>query len=53
MGVEPAGDDDGQPEVKRSLVICPICDVMGTYEEVEQHMKDEHADTHHICTECI
>ncbi len=52
-GVELAGDDGSQPEVKRSLVICPICDIMGTYEEVEQHMKDEHVDTHHICTECI
>ncbi len=52
-GVEPIGDDDGQLETKKSLVICPICDFMGTYEEVEQHMKNEHADTYHICVECI
>ena len=52
-GVEPAGDDGSQPEAKQSLVICPICDVTGAYEEVEQHMKDKHADTHHICAECI
>ena len=53
MGVEPAGDADGQPDAKKLLVICPICDFTGTYEEVEQHMKDQHADTHHICAECI
>ncbi len=33
-------------------MICPICNFTGTYEEVEQHMKEEHADTHHICVEC-
>ena len=49
MGVEPAGDDGSQPEAKKSLVICPICDMTGDYNEVEQHMKD----THHICAECI
>ena len=52
-GVEPTGDDDGQPETKKSLVIYPICDTTGDYDEVEQHMKDTHADTHHICAECI
>ena len=34
-------------------MICPICDTTGDYDEVEQHMKDTHADTHHICAECI
>ncbi len=53
MGVEPADDDGDQPEAKKSLVICPICDMTGDYGEVEQHMKDTHADMHHICTECI
>ncbi len=43
-GVEPAGDDGSQPEAKKSLVICPICDTTGDYEELEQHMKDTHAD---------
>ena len=53
MGVEPADDDGDQPEAKKSLVICPICDMTGDYGEVEQHMKDTHVDTHHICAECI
>ena len=53
MGVEPAGDNGSQPEAKRSLVIYPICDITGAHEEVEQHMKDKHVDTHHICMECI
>ncbi len=53
MGVEPTGNDGSQPEVKKSLVICPICNTTGVYDEVEQHMKDTHADTYHICTKCI
>ncbi len=53
MGVQPAGDDGDQPEVKKSLMIYPICDTTGDYDEVEQYMKETHADTHHSYAECI